>query len=264
MKIENIEVYGFRRALHGMRNPQDSWADSDSKFHPDTDGGMASYDVDKILAVEQPIIGAKDLELACNLIKSGSDHRKFLRQIIVWMDITIPRYVWQELDTYKVATVRNSCSTMNKLGTRDLEQSDFEVPILELTLERINYLGRLLREAKVEHQGIREARRQLKGELSEGFLQKATYMLSYETALVAYMSREFHRLPEWRFEEEGSITRVFASLPYMNVFYQAATAKKRALREAKKMLQHMLDSSSMYAVSKHELQDLMDVLNKVG
>lgn len=232
MKIERIRVYGFEPAFRGMRNPQNSWDKSDSTFYSPTgfEHYPATYDTTELLVPESPRIGPKDLELACTLIKRGSEHRKFLRQIMVWMDITIPRYVWQELDTYKVATVRNSCSTMNKLGERDLEQSDFELPIQELTLELINKLGRLLREAKEEHQGVREARRQLKNDLPEGFLQMATYSMSYETALSAVLQREFHRLPEWRLEDEGSITSTLISLPYMKEFYEAATWKKNEIR----------------------------------
>lgn len=100
MKIEHTEVHGFRPAFRGMRNPLESWERSDSTFD------------------EIAILGKEDLKLACRLIAAGTSHSKFLRQIIVWADFTLPRYVWQEVDTYKVATVRNSCSTMHTLGKR--------------------------------------------------------------------------------------------------------------------------------------------------
>ena len=240
MKIERVRVFGFEPAFRGMRNPQDSWDKGDSRFYQPSVNYYSNVDWRTVVAPEFPEIGPADLHLASTLIRRGSEHRKFLRQIVVWMDITIPRYVWQELDTYKVATVRNSCSTMNKLGARDLEHSDFELPIQELTLERVNALGRLLREAKEEHQGVREARRQLKNELPEGFLQMATYTMSYETALSALLQRENHRLPEWRLASEGSITAFLMSLPYMQDFYKAATFKRDALRAATNLLQDLI------------------------
>lgn len=234
MKIENVEVYGFRRALHGMRNPMDSWHLSDSVYGEDDSDSRELFPLDNgslALAKERPSIGPKDMELAKKLIRRGSEHRKFMRQIMIWMDITIPRYVWQELDTYKVATVRNSCSTMNKLGNSDLEQSDFQHPIPAAHLDNINMLGKILREAKGEGEGVREARVQLKNDLPEGFLQKATYTMSYETALAAILQREKHRLPEWRREDDGSITQVLMSLPYMSDFYEAAMEKTKMRRE---------------------------------
>jgi hypothetical protein len=271
MKIENVEVYGFRRALHGMRNPQDSWADSDSVYWKRDYPELFSSSSGDIFAPERPHLGPKDLDLARKLIMRGSEHCKFLREIVVWMDITIPRYVWQELDTYKVATVRNSCSTMNKLGSRDLEQSDFELDVPELTLERINQLGRLLREAKEEHAGVRQARRELKNELCEGFLQKATYFMSYQTALAAILQRENHRLPEWRMErteetpEVGSITQNLIALPYMREFHAAATFKRNQLREAIAEITSLVagptdESGKFLAIT---VEQLMEIRNKL-
>lgn len=276
MKIENVEVFGFRRALHGMRNPQDSWADSDSRFWaPDQSGLFDGASGGFVFAPERPELGPKDLELAGKLIMRGNEHSKFLREIIVWMDITIPRYVWQELDTYKVATVRNSCSTMNKLGSRDLEQTDFELPVPELTLERINHLGRLLREAKEEHAGVRQARRELKNELCEGFLQKATYLMSYQTALSALLQREHHRLPEWRLEqteetpESGSITQMLMALPYMRQFYEAATFKRNELRTVIAELSALItgptdETGKFLAVDVEKLTELRNRLKRAA
>jgi len=230
MKIEHTQVFGFRMAIqYAMRNPMDSWDDSDSEFYmpmPPPVGTDSSY----IHAPENPNIGPNDLKLARRLIIRGSEHSKFMRQIIVWVNITIPRYVWQELDTYKVATVRNSCSTMNKLGSTDLEQSDFQHPIPHTHLENINALAKVLREAKQEHEGVREARVQLKNDLPEGYLQRASYTFSYQTALAMLLQRANHRLPEWRIDCEGSICHWLVSLPYMKEFYEAATWKKNEIR----------------------------------
>jgi hypothetical protein len=225
MIIEHIEIYGFKAAFRGMRSPLESWNKSDSTFDGEmifrcpigTDWGMT--------VLEDPKIGSKDLQLACKLIKGGSEHRKFLRQIMIWFDITIPRYVWTELDTYKVATVRNSCSTMHKLGTRDLTQDDFELPISEPLLKELNTYGILFRQAKVikDHKEMGRIRHEYKNILPEGFLQKATFTMNYETALSMYFQRRNHRLPEWKANKEGSICSFIASLPYMKDFINVAT-----------------------------------------
>lgn len=270
MEIKRIRVCGFEPALHGMRNPMDSWADSDSAFYErgQMAGSSGRYDGpygDFIRAPEYPVIGPKDMELAKKLIMRGREHRKFLRQIMIWFDINIPRFVWQELDTYKVSTVRNSCSTMNTLGKRDLDQSAFERPIPELTLEGVNKLGRLLREAKEDGEGVREARVQLKNDLPEGFLQMATYMLSYETALTAILQRERHRLPQWRKGEEGSIVECLLCLPYMSHFYEAATFKRRQLRRAIKDLKEMIrDVQEGMSVEVDQLQDMLKLLKEAS
>ncbi len=211
MKIEHITVAGFEAAFRGMRNPMDSWDRSDS-------------------VANSPInahgfwIGGKDMELACKLINAGSEHRKFLRQIMIWVDLTLPRYVWTELDTYKVGTVRNSCSTMHKLGSRPLTQQDFELPISYPCLQNLNDLGEELRESKKGF-NLKTIRRSLKNALPEGYLQKATYMMSYETALSIYFQRRNHRLPEWRADSKGSICQFIADLPYMWKFINVLSKK---------------------------------------
>jgi hypothetical protein len=201
MLIENTEVYGFRAALRGMRNPMNSWDRSDSEIP-----GPCFFL--KSMVPELPYIGPKDMELALKLINGGSEHRKFLRQIQIWVDFTLPRYVWQELDTYKVATVRMSCSTMHKLTSRHLEQSDFEDIIPDAWLTWINDK---IDEAKSGKFDL-NAR---KGLLPEGYLQKATYTLNYETALTIYHQRKNHRLPQWNAHTEGSICNWILNLPYM-------------------------------------------------
>jgi len=219
-----------------MRNPLESWEKSESCFWDDRTEpfavGLLSGAVDVsslgsdpfpwekhgIVCREGPILGRGDLRLAQKLIRRGAEHRKFLRQIIIWADLTLPRYVWQELDTYKVATVRNSCSTMHKLGHRDLTVDDFQDGVVgEAALELLNVKGRAYR----EHKNY-EAVRQMKKLLPEGFLQKATYTMSYETALAMFMQRRNHRLPEWRFDAEKgaleSICNWIWHLPYMQDF----------------------------------------------
>ena len=233
MKIDFIRVYGFEPAFYGMRSPKESWADSDSTFFEDEGQGLwHTQHFGLVRTMERPLLGQRDIELACKLIRRGREHRKFLRQIMVWVQFDVPRYVWQEIDTYKVGTTRNSCSTMNKLGSTDLEQHDFEGPIPPKALEDINILGRVLRDAKEGKCGVKAARVQLKNDLPEGYLQKAMYSMSYETALTMLLQRENHRLPQWRLSDDGSICQFLMSLPYMDLFYRAATWKRDMTRNA--------------------------------
>jgi len=194
MKIENTEVFGFRAALRGMRNPMNSWNKSDSVF---LENGLLAC------------IGEADNELAKKLIKAGTEHRKFLRFIHIQVDLTIPRYIWQELDTYKIATVRLSCSTMHKLGSKDLEESDFQDNyVLEQTKQELNACGNQYRITKNIN-----LLRQMKQMLPEGFLQKATYDFNYENAINLYHQRKNHRMSEW--SGEDGICKWIESLPMM-------------------------------------------------
>ena len=220
MKIEHVEVYGFKASLRGMRNPMNSWARSDS-IYGDVEAarcsiwGAKSFPCD---VPELPSLGEADLELALSLIKAGGAHRKFLRMICVWWDITIPRCVWQELDTYKVATVRNSCSTMHKLGSRDLEIDDFEGGEIDMShLELLNHLA-------AEYRDDRNPERlhRLKMHLPESFLQKATFAFNYETAMRIWFDRHDHRMPEWG--GPNGICDWILRLPYMMVFIGAVRA----------------------------------------
>ena len=220
MKIENTEVYGFRAALRAMRNPMDSWDKSDTMFM----AGCVTANV------EGADIGPEDLKLACKLIRGGSEHRKFLRQIIVGVDFDVPRYVWQEIDTYKVATVRNSCSTMHKLGHRELTEDDFEARIvLPVILQELNRAGAAYRDKVMlvrppfETVTGYDIVRYMKQILPEGFLQRATYTCSYETLFAMHRQRKNHRLPEW--SGPGGICEWIRCLPYMKEFIEASEGK---------------------------------------
>jgi hypothetical protein len=265
MKIDFIRVFGFEPSFHGMRNPMDSWKDSDSRYYDIGGNQFWGSEFGKMLVPERPEIGPKDLELACKLIRRGSEHRKFMRQIMVWVRLNIPRFVWQEMDTYKVATVRNSCSTMNKLGSVDLDQIDFENPIPHAALQNVNDLARVLREAKEERGDIRKARVQLKNDLPEGFLQQAMYSMSYETALTMLLQRERHRLPQWRLTDNGSLCQFLLQLPYMTQFYKAATAKRDALKKARKLLKELAGQvGEGLAIEKEDLDNVLDLLGKAA
>ena len=252
MQIEHTEIFGFRAALRGMRNPRDSWDQGDSWFRtPGYKTVIKDNEVESIQWLygqhgpfskeqhifvdlpeevrvikhicpqhstpEEPCIGPNDMRLAKDLIAQGGDHRKFMRFVIVTCDFVLPRYVWQEVDTYKVGTVRNSCSTMNTLGKRPLEQEDFQNPLPEIFLQELNRAVQDFREAEGK-KSKREARVELKDLLPEGFLQRATYLMNYEVGYRMFWSRRKHRLPMWREGCEGSICEWIKSWPYMKSF----------------------------------------------
>jgi hypothetical protein len=198
MKIENTEVFGFCAALRSMRNPLDSWDKSDTIW-----GLPECRDWADCRTTDTPvIIGVKDLELAKKLIINGSEHRKFLRLIQVWATWTLPRYVWTEADTYKVGMTRMSCSTMHKLGHRDLETKDFQDgEVLPTVLEYLNDLGRKFRDTK-DYSLVRK----MKKALPESFLQKADVNFNYETAMNMFRQRKNHRLPEWRLHDSTEVS----------------------------------------------------------
>ncbi len=195
MKIENTYVSNFKNSIHGMRNPMNSWSKSDSAFTED--GALVS-------------IGENDNTLAKKLIKAGTEHRKFLRSIHVSCFMTLPRYIWTEFDTYKIATTRLSCSTMYKLGSIDLTVDDFEDQmVLNNTLEHLNTLGRIYRNTKEV-----SLLRKMKQILPEGFLQSADVDFNYETAMNMYYQRKNHRMTEW--SGEDGICKWIESLPMMS------------------------------------------------
>ena len=222
LRITETEVFGFWAALRDMRNPMESWDKSDSRFGDSgVDQGF------RVKIPEFPEIGKNDLELACKLIKGGTEHRKFLRQIVINFVIEAPRYVWQEIDTYKVATVRNSCSTMHKLGHRPLTEKDFiDGEVLVSTLRELNRLGQEYRDGGQKDYDLV---RKMKRYLPEGFLQRAGFHMNYETAMSMFRQRKSHRLAEWRWtggvkvvDSRQSICDWIFSLPYMACFLDAA------------------------------------------
>lgn len=192
MKFENTEVFGFKRAVHGMRNPLESWRKNDTV---EENGRI--------------IMGENDLGLAQRLIKSGSEHRKFMRQIIVSVDITGPLYWWKEFDTYKVGTVANSTSTMHKLASTPITKECFEIDDYNAELD---YDGIMLGYVIDKHIDFLESMRlkyletkdksywkELIRWLPSSWQQTRTVTMSYENllAMCSKGQRRFHKLTEW-------------------------------------------------------------------
>ena len=187
LKVENIEVYGFKAAIRGARNPMNSWNLSDSWQSDFTQDGKDGY-----------VIGPNDYKLLKNLCKAGKDHRKWMRMVTLTMDITAPLYWWKEFDTYKVGTVANSCSTMHKIQAKEFEMSDFSIEhlsslsimhmmIFELNLCRYNF-------NKTKNKEYWWQMIQL---LPSSYNQKRTVQLNYEVLNTMYHARKNHKLDEW-------------------------------------------------------------------
>lgn len=195
MKFEKTEVFNLEGALRGMRNPKDSWDRSDS-YHDEND----NY-----------IIGKNDLKLAQALVKAGKEHRKFLRQIMVSVDITAPRYWWSEFDTYKIGTTTNSCSTMHKLNVYPITIDMFEIDEI-FDFDSIYKTIDILEHFRVLYNQTKDIRylRAMKQRLPESFLQKRTVTMNYENVCEFIRQRSIHRLSEWHKDTIGWIK----TLPY--------------------------------------------------
>lgn len=181
IKIDNIEVYNILPAILGIRNAMKSWDKSDSIGEE----GM-SY-----------IIGEKDKELALKLVKAGTDHRKFLRQIFVSMNITAPLYWWKEMDTYKVGTTANSESTMHTLTNRLLTKDDFSWDSLtDYRHSTLNHLNDLI--DAYQRTGNKIYWRELIQDLPSSFNQMRTWTANYEVMRNIYHARKNHKLVEWQ------------------------------------------------------------------
>ena len=215
IKIERVETLGWEAAIRGMRNPMNSWEKSDSGWHligtPGTNQAVAN---DKYLR-EKYCIGNNDIDLMKRLCNAGTDHRKFMRMITVYMDITAPLYWWKEFDTYKVGTVANSCSTMHKIADKEFTLEDFscehlitrEKPLVEDSdaVEHPNAVWLMRRTIQTLNQ-YRNLYLQTKDKkywwqliqlLPSSYNQRRTVMLNYEVLANMYKSRRNHKLDEW-------------------------------------------------------------------
>ena len=203
IEIENVEVVGWESAIRGMRNPMNSWDKSDSI-------------IDEIGLYE---IGNNDLDLMKRLRNAGTDHRKFMRMIVVYADVTAPLYWWKEADTYKVGTVRNSCSTMHKITEKEFTLDDFscenliendaktelladgnDTNILVTPKNLLNITIGCLNNYRRKFLNTREKQWwwQIIQLLPSSYNQRATLMLNYEVLRNMYHSRKAHKLDEWR------------------------------------------------------------------
>lgn len=205
IKFENTEVMGWEAAIRGMRNPMNSWEKGDSGYCMDT---LACHtckenrnNCKKNIDSHKLIIGPNDLDLMKRLRNAGTDHRKFMRMITVYVDITAPLYWWKEFDTYKVGTVANSCSTMYKIHAKEFTLEDFSCEHLsEDVIEKpfkdiINCLN-FFRGLYIQYHDKSDWWQMIQL-LPSSYNQKRTVMLNYEVLANIYKSRKNHKLDEW-------------------------------------------------------------------
>jgi hypothetical protein len=238
LKIENTEVFGWDAAIRGMRNPKNSWEKSDSQFVRDPDYGcFGACPCAELVDCDCCHVGPNDLKLMTTLRNAGTDHRKFMRMITVYLDITAPLYWWKEFDTYKVGTVANSCSTMHKIAAKEFTLDDFShehlvddldvrieiggtdhrdtgpMEVLGMTIDVLNhYREKYLVATKTEeYTGLpaKDIWWQMIQLLPSSYNQKRTVMLNYEVLANIYKSRRHHKLDEWH-----TLCDRIESLPY--------------------------------------------------
>ena len=196
IKIENVEVVGWEHAIRGMRNPKNSWDRSDSS-ECNMSGNYQCKDCHR--GTSDYCIGANDLDLMTRLSRAGTDHRKFMRMIVVYADVTAPLYWWKEYDTYKVGTVANSCSTMHKIHEKEFAVDDFsreyfeDSELLPYIIDVLNTYRKLY---NTEHK--KNDWYQIIQLLPSSYNQKRTVMLNYEVLRNMYHSRKNHKLDEWQ------------------------------------------------------------------
>lgn len=197
IQIERISVMNMENAIRGARNPMNSWARMDSTY--DENGNF--------------VLGANDLDLAKRLARAGSDHRKFLRQIFVSMDITAPLYWWKEFDTYKVGTVANSCSTMHRVHSKAFTRDDFSHDRLDegglAALDALIAYLEAERQKFVADKTDRQSWHNIIQLLPSSYNQMRTVSLNYENLINIYYARRTHKLAEWH-----TLCDVILTLPY--------------------------------------------------
>ena len=206
IKVEIVEVWGFEHAIRGMRNPMNSWDKSDTVFELMLRHGNEHARI-------ETKIGPNDLKLMRQLYKGGSEHRKYLRQIFVSMDITAPLYWWKEMDQYKVGTVTDSCSTMHKIHVKEFTLDDFSHEhLLQVagdsligTIDTLNVYRVFFLETKDKKYWYNMI--QL---LPSSYNQRRTVTMNYENVVNMIHQREFHKLDEWR-----EFVKILKGLPYI-------------------------------------------------
>ena len=215
IKVENIEVFNFIGAMRGLRNPMNSWAKNDTiEIIGHLEQPLYSSNTN------QPIIGPNDLQLAQRMLGGGAEESKFMRQIMICMDIDAPLLFWKEFDTYKVGTTANSCSTMHKLTSEEISAQNFSFDefIENFELEDQELISKIrvdiityCEELRKRYLETKDKRiwRALVEILPEAWNQKRTWTANYQVLRNIYFQRRFHKLEEWR-----EFCKIIEELPY--------------------------------------------------
>ena len=221
IRVENIEVWGFEHAIRGLRNPMNSWSKSDShrcewQLSEECDiCGKLDADNTGICESDREFycIGKNDLDLMKRLFKAGTEHRKYLRQIFVSMDITAPLYWWKEFDTYKVGTVANSCSTMHKIAAKEFTVDDFShehlfsLGTLRMVIDDLNDNRAMYLSTKNKDYWW-----QMIQLLPSSYNQRRTVTMNYENVFTIIKQRSGHKLDEW-----NEFIEILKTLPYVEM-----------------------------------------------
>ena len=228
IKFEKTEVVGWEHVIRGMRNALESWDKMDSKWSciRPSEEHMSVYCVDDY----EFYIGPNDQKLMMKLRKAGPDHRKFMRMIVVYVDITAPLYWWKEFDTYKVGTVANSCSTMHKIHAKEftvddfnhehlIDGEDFMYDLMSPSAHLCSTIG-MLNRSRDKYLETKDKKYwwQMIQLLPSSYNQKRTVMLNYEVLANIYKSRKNHKLDEWK--EHDYLSK--EDLSYENTFEKHA------------------------------------------
>lgn len=249
LKITETEVFGWKAAIRGMRNAHESWDKSDSGYCLDT---LACHDCkwNRLTEVNCKtnidnhifVVGKDDLTLMKKLVAAGTDHSKFMRMIHVQCDWEAPLYWWKEADTYKVGTVRNSCSTMHKITEHEFDMDMFShehlfdfcpseqhnsTDILEITIEHLNAMRRVLNSLDKDDPLRKEYWWQLIQLLPSSYLQKATMDLNYQVLRNMYHARKNHKQDEWRVD----FCNWVKTLPYSELITMTKEELLESLKE---------------------------------
>ena len=211
LRIENTEVLGWEHAIRGMRNPKNSWEKSDSEFHREPKHYFDEKDM-PCTDLRRFVLGPNDLDLMKRLRNAGTDHRKFMRMITVYVDILAPLYWWKEFDTYKVGTVANSCSTMHKLPDKEFTLEDFSCEYLsEPSLKNLRSVIKCMNDYREEFLKDKDKHNwwQMIQLLPSSYNQRRTVQMNYEVLANIYKSRRNHKLDEWH-----TLCDWIESLPY--------------------------------------------------
>lgn len=253
LKIEKIDIHGWEAAIRGARNSFNSWDKSDSEFltsdgdHHDIMGNSGPWHGGD--GWDEMIIGPNDQKLMKKLAKAGPSHAKYRRFITVTMDVTGPLYWWKEMDTYKVGTVGNSCSTMHKIADKEFELEDFSIEHLypgtlptfkailaELNCHRYGYL----------HTDYKEDWWQMIQLLPSSYNQKRTLLVNYEVLANIYHQRKGHKLDEWH-----TFCEWIKGLPMSEII----TGEETDIDS--ETVEKLVDCGNVYPISPEECRDLM-------
>ena len=214
IEIENKSVWRFEHAIRGMRNPMNSWDKSDSEYKDFYNSGNFEGQDFECFAYREYKVGKNDLELMQKLFKAGTEHRKYLRQIFVSMDITAPLYWWKEFDTYKIGTVANSCSTMHTIHKKEFELDDFSHE--HLSNDALGYLNEVIERLNYDRSQYnltkdKDSWWNIIQLLPSSYNQKRTITMNYENVVNIINQRTGHKLDEW-----SGFVVFLKHLPYVN------------------------------------------------